>query len=345
MGGRRTLFSNHRIGGTLVAVLLALVLIGCKSAVTVPPPDPYQAAPTATAMGTGPAAPSQATPTLAAPPSTVQAGQPTPEPSTPTLAAMVNDQPLTLREYQKQVTEWELAFITQNLNLDEQEKREMLAQGRRQVLDVMIEQMLIEQAAAQAGIVLSDAEVKTVIDRDIEENGGQKKFETWLQENQWTYEEYMARQRAMMIASQMFEEITKDVPTTAQQVHARHILVAAEEEAASILSQLQNGGDFAELARKHSLDPSNKESGGDLGFFPIGTLVVPEIEEVAFSLAVDEISGVVQSPMGYHIVQVVERVQDRELTEESWHALREATFRAWVSDLWQAADIEMHIAL
>ena len=49
--------------------------------------------------------------------------------------------------------------------------------------------------------------------------------------------------------------------------------------------------------------------------------------------------------MGYHIVQVVERVQDREMTEESWQALKEATFRAWVTNLWQAATIEMHIAL
>jgi parvulin-like peptidyl-prolyl isomerase len=261
------------------------------------------------------------------------------------VAAWVNGRELYVNEYQKQVSEWEAAFITQNTNLSAQEKQEMLIQGRRQVMDVMIEQLLIEQAAARQGIGVSDAEVESVIARDIEENGGKNQFEGWLQANNWTYEEYRARQRSMMVSSQMFERVTKDVPTTAEQVHARHILVASEEETRDLLSRLQAGADFAELAREHSLDPSTKESGGDLGFFPRGTLVVPEVEDVAFSLSVGQISDVVHSAMGYHIVQVLERVQDKELTEESWQALREATFRNWVSELWGSADIQVVIPL
>jgi peptidyl-prolyl cis-trans isomerase C len=69
------------------------------------------------------------------------------------------------------------------------------------------------------------------------------------------------------------------------------------------------------------------------------------MEDVAFSLSVGQISEVLQSPMGYHIVQVVERVQDMPLTEESWQALKEATFRRWVSELWDAAEIEVLIQL
>ncbi len=49
--------------------------------------------------------------------------------------------------------------------------------------------------------------------------------------------------------------------------------------------------------------------------------------------------------MGYHIVQILERVQDKPLTEESWQALKEATFRRWVSELWEAADVEILIPL
>jgi len=184
-----------------------------------------------------------------------------------------------------------------------------------------------------------------VIARDIQENGGQEQFEAWLKTNNWSYDEYKVRQRAMMIASQMFERVTESVPKSAEQVHARHILVESEQEAQELLSLLQGGADFAELAREHSLDPSNKESGGDLGFFPRGTLIVPEIEDVAFSLEVGQISDVIQSPMGYHIVQVLEHVQDRPLTEESWQALKEATFREWVSKLWAAADIQIHVSL
>jgi parvulin-like peptidyl-prolyl isomerase len=250
-----------------------------------------------------------------------------------------------VRDYQKQVAEWEAAFITQNANLNDQEKQEMLIQGRRQVLDVMIEQVLIEQAAARDGVTISDAEVESVIARDINENGGQGQFEAWLQANNWTYDEYKNRQHSMMISSQMFERVTQSVPTLAEQVHARHILVATEDETRNLLAQLQSGADFATIARQYSLDPSTKESGGDLGFFPRGTLVVPEVEDVAFSLSVGQISDVVHSAMGYHIVQVLERVQDMALTEESWQALREATFRRWVSELWATANVEILIAL
>jgi parvulin-like peptidyl-prolyl isomerase len=340
MGGRSEVSMETKSCGRLVLSglvvgLVIVALFGCKPSVTVSPPDPYV---------TGEAA---ATPTLAVP-QQVGTAEPTAtavEAAAPeSLAAMVGDTPIYLRDYQKQVTEWELAFVTQNTNLDEQAKIEMLEQGRRQVLDVMIEQVLIEQAAEREGIHLTDAEVESVIARDIEENGGREQFEAWLQENNWTYQEYQERQRSMMIASQMFEQVTRDVPTTAEQVHARHILVATEQEAREVLAKLQGGADFAELARQYSLDPSNKDSGGDLGFFPRATLVVPEIEDVAFSLQVGQISDVIQSPIGYHIIQVLERVQDRPLTEESWQALKETTFREWIGELWASTPIDVRIA-
>jgi parvulin-like peptidyl-prolyl isomerase len=209
----------------------------------------------------------------------------------------------------------------------------------------MIEQTLIEQAAAEEGLAVPDEELDEAIQRDITENGGEEKFQAWLQANNWTREDYRARQRSMMVSSMMFERVTRNVPTQAEQVHARHILVSDEAKAQEILAQLQSGGDFAQLAREYSLDPSTKESGGDLGFFPRGTLVVPEVEDAAFALSVGQISSVISSPMGYHIVQVVERVQDKPLTEEAWQALKEATFRRWVSELWQQATIEVLVQL
>jgi parvulin-like peptidyl-prolyl isomerase len=257
----------------------------------------------------------------------------------------VNGVPVYLRDFQQQVTEWEIAFVTQNTDLSDEEKEAMLAQGRRQVLDVMIEQALIEQAAAREGVNISDKEVETVITRDIEENGGQAKFDAWLEANDWTYDEYRTRQRSMMIASTMFERVTGSVPKEAEQVHARHILVEKEALARDLLAQLQGGADFAQLARQHSLDPSTKESGGDLGFFPRDTLVIPEMEDVAFTLSVGQISDVLQSPMGYHIIQVLERAQDKPLSEESWQALKEATFRRWVSELWNDANVEILVQL
>ncbi|MBL7198859.1 MAG: peptidylprolyl isomerase [Anaerolineae bacterium] len=298
--------------------LVVIVLAGCASRETVPPPVPY--------VGLTPTAPQ-------VPSSTTVSGE--------ALAAAVDGHPVYAHDYQKWVSEWEAAFMSQSASLAEQEKLEMLAQGRRQVLDVMIEQALIEQAAEREGVSIPDTEVESVIARDIEENGGQEQFNAWLKANNWTRQEYTARQHSMMLSSLMFERVTGSVPTKAEQVHARHILVESEAEARSLLAQLQGGADFATVARQSSLDPSTKESGGDLGFFPRGTLVVTAVEDAAFELPVGQISDVIQSAMGYHIVQVIERVQDMPLSEESWQELREATFRRWVSELWESADIEI----
>lgn len=329
---------NRRLLGWMgvgLTLVVALCLAGCgQRSVTVPTPVAY-------------VAPTQETlsPT-AQPPGQGEAGGETGgETQDELLAARVSGVPITLQEYQKQVTEWEAAFVGQNTQLSETDKQTMLEQGRRQVLDVMIEQALIEQAAADEGLTVSDQELDQAIARDIQENGGQDKFDAWLQGNNWTYEEYRSRQRSMMISFRMFERVTRNVPTQAEQVHARHILVSDEDKANEILSELQSGVDFEQLARQHSLDPSTKESGGDLGFFPRGTLVVPQVEEAAFALSVGQISSVIPSSMGYHIVQVVERVQDKPLTDEAWQALKEATFRRWVSELWQQADVQVLIDL
>jgi peptidyl-prolyl cis-trans isomerase C len=334
----RGLFS---VLGLIALALLVVGVSGCQRGGTTPVASPSAAGATpTTTVATAVAA--EATATVA---STPEAQQASATPTTTTtgdgVAAIVDGQPIYLVDYQKQVAQWQLAFVTQNPDLSDEEKQEMLDEGRSQVLDVLIEQALIEQAAAREGVTLSDTEVESAIARDIQDNGGQTQFDSWLQQNNWTFDEYKAMQRSMMISSQMFERVTQNVPTQAEQVHARHILVATEDEARALLSQLQGGADFAELARQNSLDPSTKESGGDLGFFPRDTLVVPEVEEIAFALPVGQISDVIKSPLGYHILEVLERVQDKALTEESWQALKEATFRRWVKELWEAADIKI----
>ena len=84
-------------------------------------------------------------------------------------------------------------------------------------------------------------------------------------------------------------------------VKASHILVKKQSEASRILDELQNGADFAELARKHSMCPSGKR-GGNLGFFTRGQMV-KEFEKVAFSLAKGEMSDIVKTEFGYHIIK------------------------------------------
>lgn len=87
---------------------------------------------------------------------------------------------------------------------------------------------------------------------------------------------------------------------------ARHILVNTEEECLDLLSQIQAGAGFAQLAMEHSGCPS-KAQGGDLGQFGPGQMV-PEFDKVVFSAPVGEVQGPVQTQFGFHLLEVTERI-------------------------------------
>jgi len=86
---------------------------------------------------------------------------------------------------------------------------------------------------------------------------------------------------------------------------ARHILVPTEEACLELLSQLENGSDFAALAKEHSTCPSGRQ-GGDLGEFSPGQMV-REFDEVVFSEEVGKPHGPVKTQFGYHIVEITSR--------------------------------------
>lgn len=86
-----------------------------------------------------------------------------------------------------------------------------------------------------------------------------------------------------------------------EKVSARHILVDEKAKAEELLEKIEEGADFAEIAKKHSKCPSSKQ-GGDLGSFKQGKMVEP-FDEAAFSLEIGELSDVVKTKFGYHIIK------------------------------------------
>ena len=88
-------------------------------------------------------------------------------------------------------------------------------------------------------------------------------------------------------------------------IRASHILVSTYEEAQRIISQIIGGADFEELANSHSVDRKSGEVGGDLGRFRRGDFSAA-IENAAFNLKVGEISGIIKSDLGYHIIKRTE---------------------------------------
>ncbi|MBV8152624.1 MAG: peptidyl-prolyl cis-trans isomerase [Candidatus Eremiobacteraeota bacterium] len=92
----------------------------------------------------------------------------------------------------------------------------------------------------------------------------------------------------------------------AEQVHARHILVADKKTADMIEQKLKSGGKFEDLAKQYSSDPSSKDKGGDLGWFSRGQMV-PAFQDAAFSQKVGVVGPPVKSPFGWHIIEVLGR--------------------------------------
>lgn len=131
-------------------------------------------------------------------------------------------------------------------------------------------------------------------------------------------------------------------------VRASHILVKTEEEGKEVLERLKEGADFAELAATRSIDTQTSIKGGDLGYFTRGSMVeeYKEIEDAAFSLDIGEISGLIKTDFGYHIVLVEDRMESFEdLKDEVVKALKYEKYQEELDRLTEEADVEVYIDL
>lgn len=134
------------------------------------------------------------------------------------------------------------------------------------------------------------------------------------------------------------DQIVASVPEVAEQVHARQILVVDEALANQILGQIQAGASFDTLAFQY--DPL---TGGDLGWFPRGYLTQPAVEEAAFALQAGEISPLIHTDFGYHILKVIERDDAHPLAADARQALQRLALSDWIDQQKAKSTIEIYL--
>lgn len=252
-------------------------------------------------------------------------------------AAIVDGEIIPLERFENEVLRFEQAQQLAGIDLA------TLGDYKSSVLEEMIDLKLLAQGARAQGLETSDDEINRRIEAIRTQKGGPEGMDAWLSEYFYSYESFQQALLEELLAMNMVNWIAENVPVDAEQVHARHILVATLEEADSLRSQILSGADFATLARQLSLDASTRPAGGDLGWFPKGTLLQPAVEEAAFSMQAGEVSPAIESELGFHIVEVIERGQ-QPLSFQDRLAFQERAVQDWLEIARTSAVIERNIA-
>ena len=244
------------------------------------------------------------------------------------LAALVNDESITLAEFQAELERYRQA--------QEESGQTPSENAEEIVLNELIDQVLLAQAAYQAGFVLEETDLQARIDQLATQSGGIQALTDWLTRYGYTETDFRSALARSLAAAWMRDQVIMAVPETAEQVHARQILLYNEEEAQQVYDLLQSGQDFITLAYRY--DPL---TGGELGWFPRDYLFVPAVEEAAFNLQPGEYSPVIETELGYHIVQVIERDPLHPLAPDARQTLQVQILQEWLTQKRNQSEIQV----
>jgi parvulin-like peptidyl-prolyl isomerase len=285
-------------------------------------------------------------------------------PATPHPVATVNGERIELKEFEKKLAE-EAALAKGDAPL----KAEQYARLKEEVLGELIEERIMLQRTRELLITVGEAEIEARIE-EIRKDYADGSFNALFSNDAMSFSTWKkALLKRMLLEKVVAADVNAKVQVTEaeaevyykanrklyaadRRVRAAQIVVRDRDRAEAILKRLKAGEDFDKVAREVSIGPEAAK-GGDLGFFEQG--VMPEaIDRLVFSLPVGKLSGVVQSPYGFHIFKVLGREEGggRKFTEAKERViadlrkLKEAeAYERWLEGLKERASIVVNRTL
>lgn len=241
----------------------------------------------------------------------------------------------------------------------------LMSQYGTSVLDTLISDQIVLQEMDKEKVTVTEEEVAEEMDAYMEQYGGEEAFKEVLDENGVSYDSiehnieiYLGSKKLITPGIEItddemetyFEE-NKESFSQAEEIEASHILVEDEDTAKEVKQKLDDGDDFSELAASYSTDDSNKDNGGELGYFGEGEMV-EAFEEVAFSMEVDEVSDPVKTDYGYHIIKVTDHKEAKEANyEDAKEEIKEmliesklsTEYTEWLNEKYEEYEIKTYI--
>jgi peptidyl-prolyl cis-trans isomerase C len=275
---------------------------------------------------------SEATPSPELPPTeTSIPATNTPEPiptETPLPAALsVNGISISQAYFQDELSRYKISFA-------EGEAVPSDPEAIQAVIDYLTEQMLLASTARAEGYQATAEIIDQRVQALTEKLGSAENLTNWTGANYYDLEEFRFFIGLGAEAAWQRDKIIAAIPDATEQVRARQIFTINEFEINQAYNNLNAGADFASLAKQY-----NPETGGELGWFPRGYLLVPQIEEFAFTAGINAHSPVIQSEIGYHIIEVTDKDPQHPLTTDAKLSLQAKALAAWLVDAKAKASI------